>query len=169
MYNRNTILAVAVIVMIPVAVILAPIPEAKAQFVLSSWSYPDEYGQGINYFTAYTNESGGWPLWRTISYVDTSNFEIPIGSAIRLMVHCWLNSTLVGASSLADGKNYIQHSAIVELGNGTVIFNLQNFTYNGGDAGINPPLYYYEYYVILDFISEAGLIYTVTITQEVFW
>lgn len=169
MYNRSKILALAVIVMIPVAVILAPIPQAKAQFVLSSWDYPDEYGQGIQYISVYENSTGAWVLVDTIYYDDTLTFEWNASIGIYISVAAWFNSTLVGASDNVTGRNYLRHNVTVTDLSDNVVFAQANFTYSTVNTFLNPPLWRYSYYVILDFLPEYAQVYTVTVTYEVFW
>ena len=86
---------------------------------------------------------------------------------MKIRVETYLNQTLVGAESTAEGQNYLRHDVIVtEAGN--VVFSQQNFTYyDVGESGEDP--YYYEYEVVLNFLPETGYIYVVVITYEVFY
>jgi len=158
--------------------------ERPAKFVLSSWDYPDEYGQGIDGFRFYENSTGAWvaaPYYThyypdyheelgVFYYLDndqdyTLNWSAGVGMKIR--IYTFLNSTLTGASDLADGENYFRHSISVAGTNGTVIFSQQNFTYYHSN-NLTSPLYYYEYEVVLNFLPVMGEIYSAIISYDVY-
>jgi len=152
-------------------------PSPNVQFVLASWEFPDEYGQGIQGFRIYENSTGSWEFqgfWVGELYVyyfypelgHSLSFNWSVGRSIKLRIYTILNGTLTGATDAADGRNYHRHSVIV-VNQGATIFTQQNFTYSlGGGAG---PLYYYEYEVILNFLPDYGQIYIVTVMYEIFW
>jgi len=66
LYNRSKILALAVLICLPLGLLSLPqgiteeISKEPAQFIISSWSYPDEYGQGIEHITYDQNSTGAW-------------------------------------------------------------------------------------------------------------
>jgi len=183
LYNRSKILALAVLLCLPLGLLSLPqgiteeISKEPATFIISSWDYPDEYGQGIWGMKFWENSTGAWvdaPYYTDIGqfyYVSPGitdyTYNLSIGVALKMRVDCLLNNTLVGADDLADGQNYLRHSVTVTCA-GITIFSQQNFTYeSSGDIGA--PMYYYEYYVILNFLTQAGNIYVVTVTYEVFY
>jgi len=158
--------------------------EKPVKFILSSWTYPDEYDQGIDGLRFYANVSGGWvsaPYYThyypdyheelgVFYYLDNDqDYTLNWSAGVRMKIRIYtvLNATLTGASDLADGKNYFRHSISVAGTNGTVIFSQQNFTYYDSND-LASPLYWYEYEVILDFVPIAGEIYTATISYEVY-
>ena len=150
----------------------APQPN-NPRFVIASWDYPDEYGQGIEKLSVFSNETGSWlpANWAGDSardYDESSVFEWNASIFIRLNCWTWFNSTLTGAIDWEDGKNYQRHAVNV-TSLGTTVFSQQNFTYASAFPAINPPMWYYEYEVILNFLPLVGQIYTVTVTYDVFY
>ena len=140
-----------------------------SQFVISSWEYPDEYGQGIEAFEIYENSTGSWVLISgAYGYEDNYNIDIYANGSIKLRCYTWFNSTLTGASDTNDGKNFQQHNVTV-INMGTTIFSQQNFTWFYDDDSINPPMWYYGYEVVLNFLPLEGQVYTVTVTYEVWY
>jgi len=145
-------------------------PYTQPRFVIASWDFPDEYGQGIEGFFLYGNSSGSWvSVDGYYTYDDDNIFNWTVGEAIKLECYTWFSSTLTGATSAANGKNFQRHNVNVRNGLGETVFSKQNFTYYSCDTGIDPPLWFYEYYVVLNFLPVFGEYYTVTITYEVFW
>lgn len=172
--NNKKKLVSSIIVLSFITLLLISIPTVKAnsQFVLSSWAYPDEYGQGIEKMLVYENSTGSWlPYYddATRYYYDSMNFNWNISIGIKLRVYTWFNSTLTGASNYTIGKNYQRHSVTVTQLNGSIVFNQQNFTYQGCYPAINPPLWYYYYDVVLDFLPSMGNIYKAIVTYEVYY
>jgi hypothetical protein len=166
-------------------ILVASIPPTRAQFVLASWDYPDECGQGIMGIKMWENSTGDWlpvpyythyypdyheelgTFYYLNYYQDHYFYNWSAGAAMKMRVDTLLNSTLTGAVDLADGQNYHRHNVIVTSA-GTIIFSQSNFIYeDSGDIGA--PMYYYEYYVILNFIPADGQIYTVTVTYEIYY
>ena len=147
-------------------------PQAKAnpQFVISSWEYPDEYGQGIEGFEMLENSTGSWAqVGGLYSSSDTHAIEWNASLFIKLRCYTYFNSTLTGASDTDDGKNYQRHNITVTNFNGTILFSQQNFTWFYDDDSIDPPMWFYGYEVVLNFLPEEGQVYTVTVTYEVFY
>ena len=152
---------------------VSTIPPTRAQFVLASWVFPDEYGQGVDKISVYSNQTGSWVLanWAgdaSRDYDESSEFDWNASIFIRLNVWTWFNSTLTGAADWEEGKNYHRHNVVV-IGDGLTVFNQQNFTFANAFPAIDPPMWYYEYEVILEFLPLAGVIYVVTVTYEVFY
>ena len=171
--NHRKKISVLVVLVVSMMLIV-PIQPAKAQFVLASWAFPDEYGQGVDKISVYSNQTGSWVLanWAgdaSRDYDESSEFDWNASIFIRLNVWTWFNSTLTGAPSWEEGKKYQRHSVTVNTNNGTQIFSQQNFTFASCFPAINPPLWYYEYKVVLNFLPVSGEIYTVTIDYEIFY
>ena len=164
-------LCASVVVSLVVLILIVSIPQARAQFVVASWDFPDAYGQGIEAFEMFENSSGAWVRvgFGAYDYSETEVFDLAVGAAIKLICYTWFNSTLTGAVSEADGERYQQHDVSLTAANSSVIFSQQNFTYVNADDSIDPPMWYYSYYVILDIISEEGQFYTATVTYEIWW
>jgi hypothetical protein len=169
---RNRIVAsVGLIMLVSIFLIVTPTPTRGAQFVLASWDFPDEYGQGIDALTVFENSTGSWLIIGGFSpnvvYNGGAEFNWSVGLGIKIRAFSFLNSTRVGVYSTDQGKNYLRHNVTVTRINGTTVFSQQNFTYY--NAGAVAEMYEYHYDVILNFYPEAGEIYTVTITYEVFY
>ena len=187
MFSRRKKAYASILVLLTMSLLIAVafvpqssfIPQAKAQsqFVIASWEYPDEYGQGIDGMKFWENSTGAWvaaPYYTDLGafyYVNPDiadyTYNVTAGASLKLRVDTLLNATLTGATDLADGQNYQQHSVIVTC-LGETIFSQQNFTYSDSDD-LGAPMYYYEYEVILDFLTMQGQIYVVTVTYEIFW
>jgi hypothetical protein len=143
--------------------------EAKPQcrFVISSWSYPDSYGQGICEINIAGNSTGSWVV-TDILYPSGNTTVFPWNATvgIRINVYTYLNQTLTGAASLADGKRFQRHNVTV-MAEGQMIWSQSNFTYYG--SWPTSPNWKYIYYVTLGFLPVSGMTYTATITYEVFY
>ena len=179
MFNRNTILAIAVIVMIPVAVILAPIPQAKAQFVMASWDYPDEYGQGVYGFFVLDNSSGSFMPWSgpIILPDNASIFEAEAGISLGLEMRITVNYTFLGledpdpynhSAELHPALNYVRLNVTVTA-LAEVVFSQDNFTYNLEAGDMGDGVWYYGQEVFFDFLTVSGTVYIVTVTYEVYY
>lgn len=173
--NRKRLSVMLIMLTISVLVLMSrqdlPQQTKTAYFVLSGWSYPDEYGQGIDSVGVYENSTGSWLPVETIDYDEDHIIQedLVAGGAIKLVVWTWQNSTLTQASDWEDGKNYHRHNVTMSFGNGTVIFSQQNFTYAYCFPAINPPLWCYGYEVILNHLLLEFHIYYIEITYEVFY
>ena len=173
---RTKLIAVTItIVLLVLLVFTVPnqpiIPEqlGKAQFVLAEWDYPDEYGQGIEAFEIFENSTGSWvQVGPAYGYEDNYVHDWNTSVSIKLRCYTWFNSTLTGAIDAADGKNYQRHNiTVTNIGNTT--FSQQNLTYFYSDDSIDPPMWYYGYEVVLNFLPVSGNIYIVTVIYEVFY
>lgn len=149
----------------------------QSYFVLSSWDYPDDYGQGVYGYKLYENSTGSWVQIDSElhTYEETTVWEWEVGVAIELKLYCWFNSTLTGATTYAEGAALIRHNVTVTTSTET-IFTQANFTYAGaaagGEAGAdegNDPMWLYYYTVVLNFLPEASTYYVATVTYEVFY
>lgn len=172
MYNRSRVLVVALVLSMFI-VALFPRP-TRAQFVLASWEFPDEYGQGIEEYALYENSTGSWVqieskyVTNRFRYNDTETHDWDSGVGIKLAVYSWINETLTGIATGDEGKLYQQHSILVTSA-GITVFSQQNFTYSYFDDGIHPDRWLYVYTVIFNFLPQAGAIYTTTVTYEIYW
>ena len=165
--HRNKVCA-SILVALTVLILIISVPQAKAQFVLASWTGPDEYGNGFNGFEVYGNSTGSWvQVGGAYNATDAHDIEWEVGVGIKLRCWTFLNSTKVGATDTADGKNYLQHNVTV-TNFGETIFSQQNFTYFFVSDTLDP-IWLYGYEVVLNFIPEYGQIYTVTIIYEVYY
>ena len=161
------IVSILLIGHIPQAKVVSDTP-AKAQFVLASWDYPDEYGQGIDLFGFYENSTGSWLSYGD-AYEPDQSYTIDWNNSVFIKLRCYafFNSTLTGAIDVADGKNYLRHRVNV-TSLGTSVFSQQNFTYYSNST-ILAPMWYYGYEVVLNFLPIGGEIYTVTVDYEIFY
>lgn len=161
--------SVAVIMILSV-LLIASIPPAKARFVLASWDFPDEYGQGIDGIELYENSTGSWiQVGGYHDYTEDHIYDWKISGSIKIICYTWFDSELAEVSTTNEGKLSQRHNISVTQFNGSTVFSQQNFTYVSVDDGIDPPLWFYGYEVILDFVLAVGEYYTVTINYEVYW
>jgi hypothetical protein len=170
LYRKQKTLTVIGLLCVLALVVSVHQVRAEPKFAIASWSFPDPYGQGIEGFFIYENSTGSWLIVDGYSTHDDPNvFNWTVGVAIKLFCYTWFNSTLTGATSGANGKNFQRHSVIVtDLADNTV-FSKQNFTYDSVDTGIEPFMWLYGYYVILNFLPAYAEYYTVTVTYEIYW
>ncbi len=167
---RKIAASVGIVVML--FVLVAPVPQAKAQFVIAAYTYDESTnGNYIAYIWAeYDSVVNDTMYYNPVSYPNATNalvLETEVGVNITLAVFCWVNGTDTGISSLSEGLNIMRHNVTVVCNNGTTIFSKQNFTYIAGGAG-DAPMYFYRHDVILDFVPAWGEFYTVTIIYEIF-
>ena len=158
----------SLLVVLTLGLLFVSVPQAKAnpQFIIASWAYPDEYGQGIYQIRVNENSTGSWALVDVRTYEEAQIYQWNASVAIQLYVWLWLNSTLTGASSLTDGRNY-QRCNVTVTSLGETIFSQNNFTFQ--DENDYADMYLYEYNVILNFVPLQGTLYTVTVTYEIWW
>ena len=169
--HRNKIIASVFVVLTASILFVAAIPpvEAQPKFILSSWDYPDEYGQGIDFFEIYENSTGSWVnIEEDYGHDDSYSIDWDIGVFIKL--RCWttFNATLTWSESIDVGKLYQRHYVSVVDDLSETVFTQQNFTFG---AGVIEGFYIYNYAydVVLNFIPVTGRIYTVTVMYEIFW
>lgn len=168
---RKMVTAITLMAIIGVLIIATPEPvRSQAQFVISSWDFPDEYGQGIHAIVGYENSTGTWEIIPYFVYnynYEDNIFDInATGAGLMLRVWTEFNSTHVGVDDSEEGKLYHQHHIIVTNATHT-LFEQQNFTFNSVSDGT--PVYDYFYDIIFGFIPVFGQIYTVTVTYEIWW
>lgn len=174
-YSKNQVLAIAILCLLPIGTYAlfqtasnhkTQIDEnPQAQFIVSSWAR-DNYGQGFDGIDAQENSTGDWLYVEPFGGIP-EDFNVTLGTFIRFRVDVILNSTLTGATSLADGKNYVRLNISVSNNLAVVVFSQTNFTYYGG--AVVGDLNYYIYHVILNFTYVSGAIYHVTISYEVYY
>lgn len=159
------------VVSVVLVVLLAAMPRsANAQFVVAGWSFPDAYGQGIEGFEFYENSSGSWEMvGNYYGYDDAEVVEWDAGVGIKLVCYTWFNSTLTGAGSSNEGKLLQRHNVTVTTRQGYHVFSQQNFTFQSVDTGIDPPLWFYGYYVILNFIPQQYEGYRIVVYYDVWY
>ena len=169
-------------VLIPLPKIVHPVEAQKVQFIISSWDYPDEYGQGIYGFFITDNHTGvflgGAQPWGSAIYDNTHDgyFEMNYteNTAIELDVRVVLNLTLVGLTYPDDNATGINYFRLNITFSGFENYNYtewsqQNFTYDYLSGDLGGGLWYYSEEVIINHLIVVGAIYTATITYEVFY
>lgn len=175
--SRTKLLAFAVILCLPIGLVSFMIPglyynidndSEYCYFNIASWEFPDSNGQGIYACSFETNSSGSWLPWRTtIFYYNDTLLSMNESKYLRLRVYVNLNQTLVGAASLADGKNFLRVNVSVSNNLGSIVFSLDNMTYEGGH---DYTTYYQYWYVnILNFTPLSGELYSIIINYEVYY
>jgi len=146
-------------------------PADTTQFVLSSWDYPDEYGQGIESIYAYENSSGSYVEYPGSPYSSSDNIQLEknITGYVWLQLICWFNRSHVGIPNIfPQGINRIRHTVNVTQSNGTVVFSQTNFTKTASSQAFDP-LWWLRYDVVLAFQPTAGEVYTATISYDIYW
>lgn len=142
----------------------------SARFDIASWSYPDAYGQGIYNITVEYYSNGSY--YSETYYYNNSTISLIIDPSedVHIISHNWLNSTLVGASTLNEGKNFFKHNITV-MQQTVLIFSQQNFTDMLGPSDDYAPMYYYRQDVTIDstYFPNTGVSYEATIYYEVFY
>jgi len=160
------------LMVLTLGLLVTSIHPAKAQFIISSWAYPDEYGQGIEGFEIFENTTGSWvqatglisPSSSSIINVNSSY----AGYSIKLRCWTWINSTFLGLSTTNEGKLVQKHNVTVRS-QGDIIFSQQNFTWFYDSDAIDPPMWFYGYEVVLNFIFNQGQTYIATVEYEVYY
>ena len=172
MKHKKYLLVIGILT-ITLSLLAMPIPQAKAQFVISTWSFPDTHGQGLDAISYYENSTGSWLLvggfGPQLTYYSTDNvINWTAYVSIKIRVYCQINTTITGVSSVAAGKNIIRHNVTVYVaGTTTLVFSQQNFTYHSGSIGGD--IIYYGYDCVLNFIPSSGATYLITTIFEVFY
>ena len=183
-HRKKTIASIIVLLTISVLIISInytsknvskePIQPAKAnpKFVLSTWDFPDEYGQGIYSITPDENSSVYYAHIESApgflySTSENNSFVVDAGCSIRLDVRVLVNYTFLGVSD-PDLLNYIRLNVTV-LSLGDTIFSIQNMTYDelGGDLGDG--IWWYSFKDVLNFLTVEGQVYIATVTYEVYY
>lgn len=168
MYKRRIVVSVSIILIVSVLLIATP-RQTNAQFIIASWSFPDEYGQGIYDFDVFENSTGSWQnVGGPTEYDEENVFDWYTDSSIKIKAWSYFNSTLTGAATTNEGKLYQRHNVTVALVGGSTVFSQQNFTYldvNTGEA----PMWVYSYDVVLNFVPVGGAYYTVVVVYEIFY
>lgn len=177
-HRRGKTAFLFVVMILTLLLVRIPSPIQGAQFVIASWSFPDESGQGIYIVTPYQNSSGSFV---TIPNPDTGigacywnnattyNLNFTDNTALRFDARVLLNYSKLGLSHPADidlGRNYLRVNLEMFLVNERV-FSLQTMTFDNLDGQFETGIWWYAYVGIVDFILVAGQIYTVVITLEV--
>ena len=170
--TKNKLVGFAVIACVCTMLLITSVQPTSAKFVISSWEYPDEYGQGIGVIYVHENSTGAWlPFTSPAFILSTDSGVVTVNAsankAIRLGPVFSINHTLLGLGSIAEAKN-IMRGNITVTNLGAVVFSQENFTYNTyGDE--TATTWWVAYYVTINLIIVAGAIYTVTVTYEIFW
>ena len=142
--------------------------EPKSSVVIAAFPTADTYGQGIDriyaivngYYnkTAY-NFNGDW----------NNTIELSPSDNLTLSVYVWMNSTLTNTTTISEYENVIKlHISVLINNNGTEVFAKQNFTRQPLVSTVNE-MVSLHYQVYIDFVPTLGLIYTGTITYEVYY
>lgn len=129
----------------------------------------DEYGQGFQtIFVKQYNGVDGWrqltnPLLGWQGELVTINATYPV----CFQMYCVINNTLIGASSVAEGKNYLRHSILIYSPLNASVFFQQNATYVSG--AFDGDMIEYAYNFTIDFNPQYSTTYTAIITMDVFY
>jgi hypothetical protein len=180
------IITLSICIMLIVAVRPVSTPQSETlpnpKFVIASWDFPDEYGQGIYGFFVLENSTGDFiPLSSLMTYPSNSTeFTVNASIALGLDVRVRVNYTLLNLTEYEEGEydgsvEYhpglakLRLSAIVRSTNRTIIFSQQNFTYDYFAGKVEPGIWWYSEKVYFDFVTQMGEIYTATVIYEVYW
>ena len=168
---------VSPIVLLLLVVLVSNIPLSNAQFVLSehTWSYPDEYGQGVEYiYFMVANPDPYNASYQYFNGTESAGFDVPRNSTISLRVHVWMNGTFTGYS-FAEGRDQYTRVGLVISVAGETIFSQVNLTQSGGSSA-HDPMFEYDYTFLLrgapNYYSDefvSGQIYVLDFTYEVYY
>ena len=145
----------------------------SAKFVLSGWTYPDDYGQGISSIYLHENSTGSWVAVLDPAFIlpsDSSTIEIPNvteNTALRLQPSVRINHTLHDLNTIEEAYNIIRLDITVSC-LGEVIFSKQNLTLEGAYGDATATTWWISYEVIIDVLIVAGEIYTATLGYEIY-
>ena len=173
MIRRKLMASVGIILIVCVLLVAAPQRTKGARFVMASWNYPDQYGQGIEGIKLYENVSGSWESLTGAFYYDPDESSMDVfelnnsAKGIRLNVRCWLNNTLVGAADIDDARNCLRHNVTLYLED-TVVFFQQNFTYESGTDSLDP-MFMYLYYIEVPHNFVGGLTYLAVVYYDIYY
>ena len=175
MIKRKILLAVSLVLLSTSVLLITsysqPVvePSDNGMFVLSSgsWSYPDDYGQGIFEMRLYENSTGDW-IEEVILYPNSTLLvDWNYNSSVKLEVRLWLNSTLVGPDDLVDGRDFIWVNVTVTERSTEVCNQSLSYLDSSDGSGAEPDqMWYYKYGDVLEFTPSMGLIYVVDV---VYW
>ena len=146
-------------------------PQARSQFVISSWDYLDDYGQGLYSIGIYENSTGSWLLEATI-YHTTKNVTLDwfVNASIRLNLVTLFNSCITNADNFTHGQQFQRHNVTVTrtLQGQRTVYSQDNFTYSSSqlDSGF---IWIYQYYAVLNFEIVYGVVYTITVNYDVYY
>lgn len=149
-------------------------PTPTAQFVISSWDFPDSYSQGLYGILLESNTSGSWQVVLGTKYYNQTasyNATDDIGFAIRVKVFFHFNYTLANLSDPTDqalAQNHIRTNMTVER-NTYKIFSLVNGTYNGVTKIADFDLWLVVYYFLFDVLIKYDSIYTVSFDYDFYY
>jgi len=151
------------------AMVLQPTPQPTIEgtrFILSGWSYPDEYGQGIDRFEFYENTTGSWVQFGGYHWFNESHTHDWNYTYLKVRCWTWFNSTHVDAADTAEGQLFQRHSVVVTR-YGVTVFSQQNLTYVSVDT-TDDPMWWYCYEVVIDVELYAGNTYEVVVSYEIY-
>ena len=158
-------------------ILVTSIQPAKAQFVLASWGYPDEYGQGIEVVWPYENSTGSWVALHDPAFVfwyEETLFEVNAtgNNALKIGVSANINHTLFDFGP--DKSDNASARAIMRVGievrnTSEIVFSQANMTWDGTCFDDTATTWAISYEVVVNVLLVAGQIYTVTVTYEVFY
>lgn len=170
----NTVIVAFVIIAFSIAVFI-PVynynevqASRPATFVISSWSYPDAYGQGILFIKVYENSTGSWVHVDDVYYYNTTIFSWNHSVGIKLYVYTWFNSTLSDATNTTEGQAYQRHNITVTDAFGTELYSKENMTYFLVSDAYDP-MYYYAYEHELDWMPVPAQQCYITVTYEIYY
>lgn len=165
--RNKAVVSLCIVLMLSI-IFIGVSPQVRGtRFILASWSYPDDYGQGIEKIRVYENTTGSWLAVDDFYYYDSSIVEWNASEAIKLRTFSYLNASYLLIDYPAEGQLIQRHNVTVTDSFDTVVFSQQNFTYAGGSS--SGVMFYYYYEVVLNFLPEYGEVYTISVTYELFW
>ena len=178
MLDRKNTISTSLVILVTL-MLRASIQPAKAQFVIA-WTYDnptqtgfdyDAYGQGLYGFTIWENVTNA-PYWTNVGAIwyfnESTTIEWEVGYGVRIYIFAWMNSTLTGSASLADGVDDQRMNITVTRGT-TEVDNQDDITCFYYTSVFDAEMWYYGFEVVLDILPVAGATYTIGITYEVYW
>ncbi len=164
------------LMLIPVTLFITPIfqpVKTSPTLQFESWtaygSMP--YSQGIHHIYIYDNTTGSWVLSDLLQSHEASD-TVNASCSVKLEIGVMLNKTLLGfvTEPYESMWNFFRVNISVALGNGTVVYSETNCS--RVDAQPDPMgdnIYYGEVETILNFVTNYGSVYYVTIGLDTYW
>jgi len=184
MKKKTKVLALGVLMCLSLGLLFLPrgieqkeINKEPARFIISSWDYPDEYGQGIEVVWPYENSTGSWVPLHDPAFVfwyEETIFEVNAtgNNALKIGVSANINHTLFDFGP--DKADNASARAIMRVGievsnSSDIVFSLSNMTWDGSVFDDTATTWAISYADVINVLLVAGQIYTATITYEVFY
>ena len=166
-----------IVVLLTLGLLFVSVPQAKAQFVIAEWEYPDEHGQGIFLLWCYENSTGDFVKLRDPAFIysdESTNFDVNAtgDNSLKVIATVTFNHTYFGIGAdkadNATARDMMRVSIEVVMQN-NIVFSQDNMTWDGTVFDNSATVWELSYTAIINVLLVSGAIYTATVTYEVYW